>query len=192
MRCRKVDSLIEAHVAGELESVLTQKVKEHLEVCPACRRQVGLARKVAASVERCGASEVPEHAMAALFSVLGERGSELQRQERERIRAQKRLSWQIAAGVAVVAALIELTGVADLSGTTVQLVQSALTPLTRVSEFVYSLVVSDANVAEVLKPSHIQALLAAAATVILVLAAAVVGDLLLARRTRRKYFRAAF
>ncbi len=188
MKCRKVDRLLEAYVGGELPAAAMRALEEHLKTCPDCRRQAKMARRVQREVSGPEPQAVPERAVESLLAALAERGPSLQRQARERRQQRKRVTWQIAAGLMIVASLIEITGLADLSGDTVAFVRWALDPVARLGGALYDATVAGTAAADVLKPEHFQHITALFVAIIAVLLTALAADVLLANRTRRKYF----
>lgn len=188
MKCRKVDRLLEAYVSGELHSGTARALEKHLEICPACRRQEEIARRVHREVCELETQAVPERAVNSLLAALTERGRSLQRQVRERRQYRNRITWRIAAGLMIAASLIEITGLADLSGGTVAFVRWALDPVARLAGALYNATVAGTAAADVLKPEHFQHVTALFVAIVSVLLTALAVDLLLASRTRKKYF----
>ncbi|MHC4714352.1 MAG: anti-sigma factor family protein [Planctomycetota bacterium] len=188
MKCRKVDRLLEAYVGGELPAAAKCALEEHLAICPDCRRQAEIARRVQREIREPEPQAVPERAWDSLLAALAERGQSLQRQVRERRRYRARVTWQIAAGLMIVASLIEITGLADLSGGTVGFVRWALGPVARLAGALYDATVAGTAAADVLKPEHFQHVTALFVAIVAVLLTALAIDLLLSNRTRKKYF----
>ena len=74
-RCQDLQLRIEALVDEELEQTKATALREHLEICPACARQVRLAAEIKQALRGLPELDTPQHVLDSVLGTVRRKGS---------------------------------------------------------------------------------------------------------------------